>query len=101
MLFRESIADRLSPARRGRGFVFATETLFKPQNSRDLLLVLACFILIFLSRIVLAPHRRGFPFWQEPIAGPRVALVRKDSHESLRVSASVPLSPAPERGFIL
>jgi hypothetical protein len=46
-------------------------TVLEPQNSRDLLLVSACFILPFLSRMILAPLWRGFPFWQvEPIGAP-------------------------------
>jgi hypothetical protein len=45
--------------------------VLEPQNSRDLLLVSACFILPFLSRMILAPLWRGFPFWQvEPIGAP-------------------------------
>jgi hypothetical protein len=43
--------------------------VLEPQNSRDLLLVSVCFILPFLSRMILAPLWRGFPFWQVELIG--------------------------------
>jgi len=65
----------------------ASMTVAEPQNSHDLLLVLTCFILIFLSRIVLAPLRWGFPFWQEePIGVARITLARKTREPSANVS---------------
>jgi hypothetical protein len=62
-------------------------TVLEPQNSRDLLLVSACFILPFLSRMILAPLWRGFPFWQvEPIGAPPNCFDAEERESLLRMS---------------
>jgi hypothetical protein len=57
-------------------------------------LLLACFILIFLSRTVLAPPRRGFPFWRaQPIGAPELLWCGRTREPSANVTR--PLKPRP------
>src|SRR5262249_55626731 len=73
MFFRESIADRLSPAHRGRGFFF--EILF---NLKTAAVGVGTHDLDFPSRMYLPRFGGAFLFCGTQIPASRIALVRTE-----------------------